>query len=70
MAETAAGRVDFMAGVEQVIPFPGKLREQGQIAGREAAVALADLEALRLAFDVGSNAVLRDRPQKLVDLIV
>ncbi len=48
MAETAAGRVDFMAGVEQVIPFPGKLREQGQIAGREAAVALADLEALRL----------------------
>ncbi len=49
MAETAAGRVDWMAGVEQALPYPGKLRELAKAAGRDAEVAAAQLEAVRLA---------------------
>ena len=48
MAETAAGRVDLMAGIEQGVPFPGKLSERGKIAEREAATADANLEAVKL----------------------
>ncbi|MGK0189973.1 MAG: cobalt-zinc-cadmium efflux system outer membrane protein [Verrucomicrobiales bacterium] len=49
MAETAAGRVDWMAGVEQALPFPGKLREMARAAGKEAEAATAQLEAVRLS---------------------
>ena len=49
MAETAAGRVNWMAGVEQALPFPGKLREMARAAGKEAEVAAAQLEAVRLS---------------------
>lgn len=48
MAETAAGRVDAMAGIKQKIPFPGKRREDAAAADREAAAALAEIEALEL----------------------
>ena len=49
MAETAAGRVEWMAGVEQALPFPGKLREMAKAAGKDAEVAAAQLEAVRLS---------------------
>ena len=39
MAETAAGRVDTMLGVEQALPFPGKLRAMAKAAGKEAEAA-------------------------------
>jgi len=48
MAETAAGRVDWMTGVEQALPFPGKLRALAAAAGKEAEAAAADLELARL----------------------
>ncbi len=48
MAETAAGRVDAMVGVEQALPFPGKLREMAKAAGKEAEAAAAQLEEVRL----------------------
>lgn len=48
MAETAAGRIDWMTGVEQALPFPGKLREMAQAAGKEAEAAAAKLEAVQL----------------------
>lgn len=48
MAETAAGRVDWMSGVEQALPFPGKLREMAKAAGKDAEAAAAQLEAVRL----------------------
>jgi len=48
MAETAAGRVDWMTGVEQALPFPGKLREIAAAAGKEAQGAAAELELARL----------------------
>ncbi|MFT4550518.1 MAG: cobalt-zinc-cadmium efflux system outer membrane protein [Pseudoalteromonas tetraodonis] len=49
MAETAAGRVKWMAGVEQALPFPGKLREMAKAAGKDAEAAAAQLEAVRLS---------------------
>ena len=48
MAETAAGRVDAMVGVEQMIPFPGKLREASEAARKEALAAEAALQGIRL----------------------
>ena len=48
MAETAAGRAEFVAAFEQGVPFPGKRREEAGAAAREAAAAAADLQALRL----------------------
>ena len=48
MAETAAGRVGWMTGVEQALPFPGKLREMARAAGKEAEAAAAQLEAVQL----------------------
>ena len=49
MAETAAGRVNWMAGVEQALPYPGKLREMARAVGKEAEAAAAQLEAVRLS---------------------
>lgn len=48
MAQTAAGRVDAMAGVKQKIPFPGKRREAAAAADSEAASAQAEIAALEL----------------------
>ncbi len=48
MAETAAGQVEMMAGVEQTLPFPGKRRATAAAAGEEAAAAAARLEMARL----------------------
>jgi outer membrane protein, heavy metal efflux system len=48
MAETAAGQVEYVAGVSQRVPFPGKLGARGRIAEREVAVAAAELETVRL----------------------
>ncbi|MDX1679975.1 MAG: TolC family protein [Akkermansiaceae bacterium] len=48
MAETAAGRVDAMAGIKQKIPFPGKRKQAGAAADSEAAAARAEIEALEL----------------------
>lgn len=48
LAETAAGRADAMVGLEQQIPFPGKLRAQGLAAQKEADAASAELDSLKL----------------------
>jgi outer membrane protein TolC len=48
MAETAAGRVDAMAGVKQKIPFPGKRREAAAASDREASAAQAEIAVLEL----------------------
>lgn len=48
LAETAAGRVDAIAGVEQQIPFPGKRKAMATTAQKEADAAKAELENLKL----------------------
>ena len=48
LPETAAGRVDAVANVSQKIPFPGKRREAGLAARREALAVRADAEAFAL----------------------
>ncbi|MBB5353778.1 outer membrane protein TolC [Haloferula luteola] len=48
MAETAAGRMEAMAGVKQKIPFPGKRREAAAASASEAAAARAEIDALQL----------------------
>jgi len=48
MAETAAGRVDAMAGVKQKIPFPGKRSSAAAAAESEAAADREDVKALEL----------------------
>ena len=44
MAETAAGRVDLVAGISQRFPTPGKLEAKGKIANQETVAATAQLE--------------------------
>ena len=44
MAETAAGRVGWMAGVSQRLPLPAKLDARGEIARQEVLMARAELE--------------------------
>lgn len=48
MAETAAGRVDAVAGVKQQIPFPGKRDAAASAADSEAAAASEEVKALEL----------------------
>jgi len=48
LAETAAGRVDAIAGVEQQIPFPGKRKAMATTTQKEADAAKAELENLKL----------------------
>lgn len=48
LPETAAGRVDAVVGVSQKIPFPGKRREAGLAAQREALAVRADAAAYEL----------------------
>jgi outer membrane protein TolC len=48
LPETAAGRVDAVVGVSQKIPFPGKRREEGLAAHREALAIRADVAAYEL----------------------
>ncbi|MCP5537705.1 MAG: TolC family protein [Akkermansiaceae bacterium] len=48
LAQTAAGQVDAVAGVEQAIPFPGKRRAKANAAQKEADAAKAELENLKL----------------------
>ncbi len=48
LAETAAGRVNAVAGLEQAIPFPGKRRAKANAAQKEADAARAELENLKL----------------------
>lgn len=48
MAETAAGHVGLMTGIEQALPYPGKLRALAQAAGKEAEASVAELESVRL----------------------
>lgn len=56
LPETAAGRVDAMAGISQKIPFPGKRKEAARAAQREALAigAEASAFALKLAEQVRS----------------
>lgn len=49
LAQTAAGEVDTIVGVEQHIPFPGKRKARAQAAQKEADAASAELENLKLA---------------------
>lgn len=48
MAETAAGQAGLMTGLSQKLPFPGKLKTRGHIAGQMVAAAAQDLEATKL----------------------
>jgi len=48
LAQTAAGQVDAVAGVEQSIPFPGKRRAKANAAQKEADAARAELENIKL----------------------
>lgn len=48
LPETAAGRVDAVVGVSQKVPFPGKRREAGLAAQREALAVRADAAAYEL----------------------
>ena len=48
MAETAAGQVSLMTGVSQKLPFSGKLETRGRIASQQVAVAVQDLQRVRL----------------------
>ena len=54
MAETAAGRVTSMSGLQQKIPLPGKLSAKGRMADEEAraARAMRDSKALAVATQV------------------
>lgn len=54
MAETAAGRVSSMSGLQQKIPLPGKLSAKGRMADEEAqaARAMRDSKALSIATQV------------------
>ena len=48
LAQTASGRVNAVAGIEQAIPFPGKRRAKANAARKEADAASAELENLNL----------------------
>ena len=48
LAETAAGQVDTMAGLEQQIPFPGKRRAMALTAQKESDAARSELNSLKL----------------------
>jgi outer membrane protein TolC len=48
LAETAAGQVSTMAGLEQQIPFPGKRRAKALAAQKEADAGRAELDNLKL----------------------
>ena len=48
LAETAAGQIDSVAGIEQQIPFPGKRRAKAMAAQKETDAAQAELENLKL----------------------
>ncbi len=48
MAETAAGQVDYIAGVSQKLPYPGKLDARGKIAAQDVVAAASDLERVKL----------------------
>jgi len=48
LAETAAGQVDTMAGLEQQIPFPGKRRAMALTAQKESDAAQSELNSLKL----------------------
>ncbi len=56
MAETAAGRVTSMSGLQQKLPLPGKLSAKGRMADEEAkaARAMRDAQALTIATQVRS----------------
>ena len=45
LAETAAGQVDYIIGVQQSLPFPGTLDARGEVARQEVVEALHDLQA-------------------------
>ncbi|WP_432799553.1 TolC family protein [Poriferisphaera sp. WC338] len=48
LAQTAAGQVEFLANVQQKVPFPGKLKARGKIALQDASIAAADLDRVQL----------------------
>ncbi|MEM6259839.1 MAG: TolC family protein [Planctomycetota bacterium] len=45
LAETAAGQVDYIVGVQQRLPAPGTLDARGEVARQEVVEALHDLQA-------------------------
>ncbi|MCG3178221.1 MAG: hypothetical protein BIFFINMI_00546 [Phycisphaerae bacterium] len=49
MAQTAAGQVGTMTSLSQKLVLPGKLDARGQVAYQEAAMAVQELAAMRLA---------------------
>jgi len=48
LAETAAGEVQGVIGVEQQLPYPGKLRAKANASQKEADAARAELENIKL----------------------
>lgn len=48
LAETAAGQINTIAGIEQKIPFPGKRRAKAMAAQKETNASEAEFENLKL----------------------
>lgn len=48
LAETAAGQVSSVVGLEQAIPFPGKRKARASAAQKEADASKAELDSLKL----------------------
>jgi len=46
LAETAAGQVEYIVGVQQSLPFPGTLDARERVAQRQVVEALGELEAV------------------------
>ncbi|MEM1209821.1 MAG: TolC family protein [Planctomycetota bacterium] len=46
LAETAAGQVEYIVGVQQSLPFPGTLDARGEVARQEVMEALHGLEVV------------------------
>jgi len=56
LAETAAGQVDYIVGVQQSLPHPGTLDARGEVARQEV---LASLHALQTVIDEVTRDVRR-----------
>lgn len=46
LAQTAAGEVDYIVGIQQALPYPGTLDARGEVARQEVEVSLHALQAV------------------------
>lgn len=71
LAQTAAGQVDYIMGVQQSLPFPGTLDARGEVARQEVVESLAALQAVidRVRGDVGRAYWSYDGAVREVDVL-